>query len=60
MAGRQVYFEFMRQGAYMKVVAIDSVTATEVTIVGPAGASQEQLKLTALRKLEYVLSKQGK
>jgi len=57
--GREVFFEFTRMGNYMKVVAIDSATATEVSIVGSPLAGEAQLKMTALRKLEYVLSKQS-
>lgn len=57
MSGREVFFEFRRVGNYVRVSAIDSVTGTEVTIVGDAKAGQIQLKQTALRKLEYVLAK---
>jgi hypothetical protein len=56
-APRQVYFEFHRIGAYVKVSAIDGVTATEVSIVGDPKASEAMLKHTALKKLEYVLAK---
>lgn len=57
MSGRQVFFEFRRVGAYVRVSAIDSLTGTEVTVAGDAKAGQTQLKQTALRKLEYVLAK---
>lgn len=61
MAGeRAVYFEMRRVGNYLKVSAIDSETATEVSVVGPAIGNQEMLKQTALKKLRYVLEKQGK
>lgn len=56
---REIYFEFTRIGNYVKVVAIDSATATEVSIVGSPQAGEAQLKATALRKLEYVLNKRG-
>lgn len=59
MAAREVLFEFRRVGAYVKVSAIDAATGTEVSIVGDASAGQTQLKMTALRKLEYVLAKQS-
>jgi hypothetical protein len=54
---REVLFEFRRVGAYIKVSAIDVATGTEVSIVGGATMGEAQLKLTALRKLEYVLAK---
>ncbi|CAA7617782.1 hypothetical protein [Magnetospirillum sp. UT-4] len=60
MAGREVLFEFIRVGTYVKVSAVDAATGIEVSIVGPASASQAHLRLTALRKLEYVLAKGGK
>lgn len=60
MAGeREVYFEMARIGAYLKVTAIDSVTGVEVSVVGPATGSQAQLRATALKKLNYVLSKRA-
>ena len=57
MSGREVYFEFLRMGSTVKVMAIDSVTGTEVSIIGPASAGEAQLKMNALRKLQYVLGK---
>lgn len=59
MAAREVLFEFRRIGAYVKVSAIDALTATEVSIVGDASAGEMRLKQTALKKLEYVMAKQG-
>lgn len=56
---REIYFEMRRMGAYVKVVAIDSATGIEASIVGPAQATADQLKTNALRKLEYVLAKQA-
>ncbi|MGE5546551.1 MAG: DUF6898 family protein [Solirubrobacterales bacterium] len=57
MTGREVYFEFRRIGSAVKVVAIDSLTGTEVSIVGAVSAGEAQLKATALRKLQFVLDK---
>lgn len=59
MAGDDVLFEFVRIGGYMKVVAIDPETATEVSVVGPATGSREILKRTAMNKLRYVLRRDG-
>lgn len=51
------YLEFYPLGNAVKVSAIDPVTGTEVSIVGAATASQEQLSKLAIQKLEYVLAK---
>lgn len=53
----EVLFEFLRVGNYMKVVAIDPATGTEVSVLGPASGSRELLKRTALGKLRYVIEK---
>ena len=53
----EVLFEFQRVGSYMKVMAIDPVTATVVAVVGPASGSLELLKRTAISKLQFVLKR---
>ncbi len=56
--GSDIYIEFVVQGNVVKATAIDPVTGTEVSVVGPAAASaREALKATAARKLAYVLRK---
>ncbi|WP_448203454.1 DUF6898 family protein [Azospirillum sp. sgz302134] len=55
--GGEVLFEYQRVGTYMKIIAIDPVTATEVSVVGPATGSMELLKRTAISKLQYVLKR---
>jgi hypothetical protein len=61
MAGRrrggEVIIEFYYVGNAVKVSAIDPVTLTEVSIVGSPEIGEEELKRTAIRKLEYVLAK---
>ncbi len=60
MQGREqrvVYFEHIVLGAAVKVTAIDSQTAVEVSIVGPAGAAKHDLERLALRKLEARLKR---
>lgn len=52
-----VIFEFINIGAYVKVSAIDTVTGTEVSIVGDPLRGEAILRRTALRKLQYVLDK---
>jgi uncharacterized protein DUF6898 len=51
-AGGEVYFEFTPIGRSVKVSAIDAATSIEVTVIGPATASQADLQRLALRKLE--------
>ena len=52
-----IIIEFHRIGSSVKVSAIDPVSLTEVSIVGPANAGEEILKHNVLRKLEYALAK---
>ncbi len=52
-----VIVEFRRIGASVKVSAMEPTTLTEVSIVGPTAASDEELTRIVLRKLEYVLAK---
>jgi hypothetical protein len=54
---REVYFEFTAIGASVKVVAIDAITGTEVSVIGPANAAQSDLKRLALGKLKLKLAK---
>ncbi len=65
MTSREVYlpevlFEFQRVGKALRVVAIDPLTNTEVTMVGDPGCGRETLKRLAARKLAYVLAKRLK
>jgi hypothetical protein len=55
---REVYFEFIAIGNAVKVTAIDSVTAIEVSIMGPANAAQADLKQLALQKLRARLKRE--
>jgi hypothetical protein len=58
--GREIYVEFLVQGAYCKATAIDPVTGTEASVVGPSGAAQQPaLADAAVRKLKYVLGKKS-
>jgi hypothetical protein len=54
-----ILVEFVVQGAFVKVTAIDPVTGLEASIVGPSNASQRILAEQARRKLEYVARKKG-
>ena len=55
----RVYFEFLPNGAYVKVSAVDEKTGIEVSIVGDARATQSELQRLALRKLEKVMAEQA-
>lgn len=53
----EILFEYIRQGAYVKVTAIEPETRIEATVVVPATLSKEQMQQQALQKLKYLLSK---
>jgi ABC-type Zn2+ transport system substrate-binding protein/surface adhesin len=53
----EVLFEIRAVGNAVKVSAIDPITNTEVSVVGPATASPYTLKMNAVRKLKSVLRK---
>lgn len=59
LAGREVIIEYSPFGQYMRVMAMDTESLTEITIQGPVSASEEILKRNALKRLEYVLRKKG-
>jgi hypothetical protein len=56
---REVYFEFTVIGPAVKVVAIDSLTAIEVSITGPAHAPRAELQRVALQKLKARLAREA-
>jgi hypothetical protein len=58
-SGREVLFEFHVIGQTVKVSAIDSVTAIEVSIMGPASASRADLQRLALQKLKARLAREA-
>jgi hypothetical protein len=53
----EVLFEIVRKGNAVQVSAVHVGTNTEVSVMGPAGASTAALQEAALRKLKYVLTK---
>ena len=56
---REVLFEFIAQGTFVKVTAIDAATGDEVSIVGPVNSPRATLEAAALRKLRYVQEKRS-
>jgi hypothetical protein len=56
---REVYFELVKIGNAVKITAIDSATAIEVSVMGPANAAQSDLERVALRKLKARIEREG-
>ncbi|HTP76589.1 MAG TPA: hypothetical protein VMJ73_06370 [Rhizomicrobium sp.] len=52
-----IYVEFVVQGGFVKVTAIDSKSGTEASVMGPAGAARGALADAAVRKLAYMLNR---
>lgn len=57
-ADREVYFEFVAIGNVVKVMAIDSVTGIEVSVMGPVKAARADLQQLALQKLKARLKRE--
>lgn len=55
----EVLFEYVRNGNYVKVTAIEPETKIEASVVVPANLPQEQMQIQALNKLRYVLQKKA-
>lgn len=53
----EILFEFVRSGNVVKVTAIEPETQIEAAVVVPAGLSEDDMKLQALKRLNYVLKK---
>jgi hypothetical protein len=49
--GREVIFEFITHGDYVRVAAVDAATGEEVYVTGPVNTPQADLERLALRKL---------
>lgn len=59
LKGREVFIEFHTIGQFVKVTAMDTATMTEVSIQGSAASSEVTLKTAAMKRLAYVLKKNG-
>jgi hypothetical protein len=55
-SSREIIFEFVTHGAYMRVSAVDVSTGIEAVIVGPVNAARHDLETLAMRKLERLLA----
>lgn len=59
LAGREIYFEYHQIGNAVKVTAIDALTGIEISIPAPANMPEPLLQARALKRLEYVLRRDG-
>lgn len=55
MSGRDYIIEFIPNGRYVKVTAIDPTTGTEAVIVGDPSQPQSTLEKIAVQKLKRLL-----
>ena len=53
----EVLFEFVVHGRFVKVMAVDPITGTEVAIVGDIRAGKRTLEAVATKKLLFTLKK---
>lgn len=53
----EVLFEFVQQGRYVRVTALDPVTKAEAVVVGDASTSPDALKRVAINKLRMIISR---
>lgn len=53
----EVIFEYYQAGNAIKVTAIDVETGTETTVITPKNLSEQQRKIIALQKLQYVMDR---
>ncbi|MDG1286620.1 MAG: hypothetical protein P8P30_03540 [Rickettsiales bacterium] len=55
----EAIIEFIHQGRYVKVTAIDPVTGIEASIVGDPKAPEQTLQELAIKRLAYVIKKRS-
>ncbi len=55
----EVLFEYVTQGNYVKVIAVDTATNTEISMVGDRRARKATLQNAAIQKLRYVIRKKA-
>lgn len=56
----EVLFEFIPQGNYIKVIAVDPISNTEIVLVGDRRSGKQMLERAAVQKLLYVIEKNKK
>ncbi|HUY68409.1 MAG TPA: hypothetical protein VMV79_03820 [Alphaproteobacteria bacterium] len=57
---REILFECRQVGNVLRVAAVDAATGTEAVFQAPLNAGKADLRRMAVRKLDYVMRKQGK
>ena len=55
----EVLFEYVTHGNYVKVIAVDTATNTEISMVGDRRARKATLQQAAIQKLRYVIRKKA-
>lgn len=58
-ADREIIFEFIQNGNYVKVVAFDVKTQVEISTIAPANIIRTEQEQAAINKLMYILDKKG-
>lgn len=53
----EILFEYIRQGNFVKVTAIETGSKIEASVIVPASLNEQQMQLQALQKLKYVIEK---
>ncbi|MAF47887.1 MAG: hypothetical protein QGH73_05930 [Rhodospirillales bacterium] len=53
----EVLFEFIPNGRFVKVIAVDPISRVEIAMVGDRAASIDTLERLAIQKLKYVIAK---
>lgn len=56
---RGALIEYVKVGAYVKVMAVDPVTYEEVSIVGDPKTPSDTLAREAVKKLEFILNRKN-
>lgn len=59
LEGREILVELIPLGQYIKAIAVDVKTDTEVSVTGPKSAMPSVHQNNAMRRLEYVMRKKG-
>ena len=55
-----IIVEFIQQGRFVKVSAVDARTGFETSIVGDPSVGEAELKRLAVQKLNFVMEKRRK
>ena len=53
----EVLFQFIPQGNYVKVIAVDPITNIEIIMIGDRRSGKPTLERIAIQKLRYVIEK---